>query len=796
MTRWIKVFRDLWNNRSRTILVILSIAVGIFAIGMIAASQGALSSSLDTQYQEIHPADAILLTDPGLDEDFISSLRHIKGVEDAEGRRSFQLRISLDGKGETWRDMTLYALEDYNDQRLFTIDPQDGIWPEEKGQVLLERASMPYIDAQTGDTLLVKNIDGKRFSLAVTGRVHDLYRIPPLIEGWIYGYVSMDTLRWMGESEEYNEVYIDVTSNDKADIQAVCDEVEDRIEGQGLPVYQKTLPKTGEHPMQFIIDTVIILLGLIAVLSLFLSALLVINVISALLAQQERQIGIMKAIGARSWQIIGSYTGMVLLLGLVACLIAIPLSFAGAEALAGFVAETINFDPPQVDYSFDTILLQLGIGLIVPLIAAVPSIISGTSVSPARVLSEYGISQVWSGAGILDKVLNRFPRIGRDTLLAFRNPFRKRSRLILSLITLMFAGGVFMAIVNLQVSLNGSLNEMFEFWQYDAWLVTDEYIPSERLVNEALAIPGVKHAEAWGFTIGRVVRPDGSESDNLYLLAPPAGTVLLDPPIVSGRSLQAGDTNAILVSPGLLANEPGMGLGSEVSIKIEGREDTYTIVGVMNMMGNSTVGYFTQMDYDTYTRHVREPNRANAIIMTLEDTGKEEQQLVMSQVEKRYDQANIEVTSSFLITEEREEINGAFSIVVALLMVMTVVLATVGGLGLMGTMSLNVIERTREIGVMRAYGASSRAVSRIVVIEGLVIGILSWFLSIGVSIPLTNLLARSIGLAFMDNPLTPYYSPGGIGIWAGLVILISIVASLFPALRAVRLTVTEVLAYE
>lgn len=156
MTRWIKVYRDLWNNRSRTILVILSIAAGVFAIGMIGSTQQALTTSLASQYGELRPADAILETDPVLDDDFVTSIRHIRGVDEAEGRRSLPLRISLDGKGDNWRDLTLYALDDYDDQRLFFIWPQDGIWPPEKDQVLMERASMAYIGVQSGDKILVK----------------------------------------------------------------------------------------------------------------------------------------------------------------------------------------------------------------------------------------------------------------------------------------------------------------------------------------------------------------------------------------------------------------------------------------------------------------------------------------------------------------------------------------------------------------------------------------------------------------------------------------------------------------
>ncbi len=795
MTPWLKVARDLWANRSRTLLTILSIVAGVFAIGMIASTQQALTESLNAQYAALRPADAILLTEPMLDDGFVSSIRHIPGIDEAEGRRSLPLRISLDGQGATWRDITLYAIADFDDQRLFLINPQDGAWPPEKGQILMERASMAYLGTKPGDRLLVKTTDGRKFNLTVTGRAHDLYRIPPVIEGWIYGYVNEDTIRWMGQPEGYNELYVDASAASMDGIRATVDEVAERIEGEGLPIYQKTLPNRGEHPLNYVISTVLALLGLVAVLAMFLSGLLVVNVISALIAQQERQIGIMKAIGGRPWQIIGLYFSMVVALGLAACLIAIPLSYLGANALAGFIAELINFDPPVVQFTLQALLLQFGVGLLVPLLAAAPAILNGTQVSPARVLSEYGISQVWGGARLLETILRRFPRFTRDILLALRNPFRKRGRLILSLVTLTFAGAVFMAIVNLQDTLNSSLNEMFGFWRYDAWLVVEGYTPVVRLVQEAKAIPGVVQAEAWGFTIGRYVRPDGTESDNLYLLAPPAGTKLLDPPIIAGRALRPGDSDEIVVTPGWLAKEKDLHLGSRVSIKIEGQTQTYTIVGLMNMMGNSSVGYFTLMDYSAFTRHVHEPKRANAIILTLAPRDLDAQRRLTSQIEQRYDRTNIKVVSNFLITEERTEIDSAFGIIVALLMVMTVVLAAVGGLGLMGTMSLNVIERTREIGVMRAYGASNTAVFRIVILEGLLIGMMSWGMAIVLSLPLSVLLARNIGQSFMDYPMPATFSLAGILAWAVLVVVISIVASLFPALRAVRLTVTQVLAY-
>lgn len=233
-----------------------------------------------------------------------------------------------------------------------------------------------------------------------------------------------------------------------------------------------------------------------------------------------------------------------------------------------------------------------------------------------------------------------------------------------------------------------------------------------------------------------------------------------------------------------------------MKIKIEGREQIYTIVGVVNMIGNESIGFFTLIDYSAFTRHVREPNRANSIVMTLAADSLDEQRAITSAVEKHFDHADIEVTNTFLVNDERQEIDAAFGIIVALLMIMTVLLATVGGLGLMGTMSLNVMDRVREIGVMRAFGASSKAISRIVIIEGLLIGMMSWILAIGLSLPISSFLAQTVGISFMDYPMAATISPNGIFAWAALVIIISVTASLFPALRAARLTVTEVLAYE
>jgi putative ABC transport system permease protein len=137
-----------------------------------------------------------------------------------------------------------------------------------------------------------------------------------------------------------------------------------------------------------------------------------------------------------------------------------------------------------------------------------------------------------------------------------------------------------------------------------------------------------------------------------------------------------------------------------------------------------------------------------------------------------------------------------FTLVVGFLLLMALLLAAVGGLGLTTTMSINILERVREIGVLRAIGASNLAVRRIVLLEGIVIGILSWLVGTALSVPVSAFMSDQVGLALISVPLTYHYSLLAAAAWFFVLQLVAVVASLGPARNAVRLTVREVLAYE
>ena len=131
-----------------------------------------------------------------------------------------------------------------------------------------------------------------------------------------------------------------------------------------------------------------------------------------------------------------------------------------------------------------------------------------------------------------------------------------------------------------------------------------------------------------------------------------------------------------------------------------------------------------------------------------------------------------------------------------LMLAMAILAAVVGSIGLMSTMSINVVERGREIGVMRATGAGSLTIAGIFVVEGVLLGILSWALAAPLSYPGARAFSDVIGVTLMRFPLDFSYSVFALLLWLTIVIVLSALASLWPALGATRISVRESLAYE
>jgi putative ABC transport system permease protein len=793
--QWHKVFNDLWGNKTRTVLIVLSIAVGLFATGALVSTRSIVSSQMAKGYADTFPASGTLRTLEPFDEDFVRSVRAMNGVQEAEGRQSMDLRVQ--SKSGKWLTLRLFTIPDYSNMRVNRVWPQSGDWPPPEHELLIERTAQPLLGAQTGDTVLIEMPDKKQHTLRIAGLTHDLSQFPARFTNTAYGYISFNTLEWLGEPYGYNTLHLVVENpSDKVYVRSVLDAVEAKAKRSGLTVLATSIDK---FPLEDIVATVLLLLTILGLLSLCLSAFLVVNTISAMLAQQVRQIGVMKAIGARTGQIMSMYLAMVVMYGLIALAIAMPLGIGGSYFLSRFATDLLNFDLGSFQVPPQAVALQIAVGLIVPILSSLYPFLSGLRVTAAEAMNSYGTSQRQIGQGPINRALSGgnlwFARrfLPRSLVLSVRNTFRSRGRLALTLTTLTLAGAIFISVFSVRASLFRTISDLMQWRTFDSMLTFARPYRTLKVQQEAQSVPGVVQTDVWIEVPTLRVRADKSESDTVLLFAPRTDAGLVSTPvIVQGRWLLPTDEDAVVVNAYMLKKETDIKLGDEMVLKLDGRERSWHVVGV-SLGGQPSTVY---ANYAPVARLTGNVGRASTVMVTTQQSDRKFTGQVATALESHFKNIGLRPNSVETTAETRDQEETSYGILIVGLLVMAILFAVVGGLGLMGTMSINVLERTREIGVMRAIGAPTRSVVQVFIVESVAIGVISWLFGTLLALPLSKIMSDAVGIPLMGTPITFQFSMPGVGLWLVVVVLLSVLASSIPARNASRLTVREVLAYE
>jgi putative ABC transport system permease protein len=523
-----------------------------------------------------------------------------------------------------------------------------------------------------------------------------------------------------------------------------------------------------------------------------MSAFLVVNVASSLVTQQTRQIGVMKAIGASRRATAGIYLASSAIFGLAALVLAIPLAALLSLVLVEYSAGLINLDAASFSLPPGVLGLQIAAGLVLPLLAAL-----GPALAASRLTVQEAISRVGRGGrrlGFSAFLAERASRLPVALRLGLTSSFRRRWRLVLTTATLTLGGAVFVGVLSVRSSLLHTLDRAAPYRAYDVGVSLEHAYPRSALEEAVRTVPGVSRAEAWSVEGVQRLRPDGSESQTFSVVGAPARSDLLQPLIVRGRSLRAGDGRAVVVNTDVLDSEHGLRPGDRIRLAVNGRPPTsWRVVGVARRIVAGPVIY---ADRSTLARAAGEPSLARRLAVVTRDHSGAAQTAAANALADRLERDGFAVdsvqTSSALGALDREN----FAIITTFLLAMAGLLAVVGGLGLAGMLSLNVLEHSREIGVLRAVGARDRDVMQVVLVEGLFVAALGWALAAPLGLLVGQGLSDAVGNLFLGAPLLYSYSAIGLLLWLGLALAIAVAASAVPARRATRLTVRDVLAYE
>jgi putative ABC transport system permease protein len=806
--RWRKVIHDLVDNKARTLLVVLSIAVGVFSIGVIAGAYQIISTDMSASYSANQPAN-VELRMTNFDDDMLGSIRNQRGVEKAEARRVFNVRVRVPGT-EKWTALDMTAFDDFEKNSIDLLKPIEGQVVPKKRQVLLEQDVLNHIDTKLGGILEFQLPDGSTKTLPVVGIVQDTAASAGDFLASPSGYLTMDTLEYLGQPRRFNRALV-LASQGGDDILHIRDlgaKLKDKIEKNGGLVVRLRFSKTHVHPLADTVNAILGILMALGILIVFLSSSLIANTLNALLNQHLRYIGVIKLVGGQRRQVFVMYLTLIMAFGLLALMIAIPLGGQGAYGLSLFIAGELNFNILGYRIVPAALVIQIFVALLVPMVAGLVPVINGSRITVLRALSG-GVAEEkkyvkngeerlpwfdWIQVKATRVLSQRGIHIPRPFVVSLRNTFRRKNRLLLTLFTLTMGGAIFIGVMNVRVTLHSYIGQIGKYFASDVSVDFDRPYRLTEIQQKVMQVKGVQHVEGWQFVSGELLDNNNEVLENINIFGPPADSQLIQPLLVSGRWIRADDVRKLAVSEAALKYYSALVPGARIKLRIDGKEELWEVVGIFKFVDREGVLAYAPYEYVSKVNNL--VNRASSFRLVTDRHDRPYQDAKAEELDKYLRDLDFKVRVAQAGRATLDTAVESLDILVVFLLIMALLTAIVGSMGLTGTMGMNVLERTREIGIMRAIGADDRAVMRTVIAEGVFIGMISFGLAVILSIPVTYLLSTIVSLAVFQTPIDVVFTYQGYAIWLGLILALSAVGSILPARNAARLTIREVLAYE
>jgi putative ABC transport system permease protein len=678
-----------------------------------------------------------------------------------------------------------------------------GNWPKENVFALERGHAAAFGIPENGQVTI--RVNDREYRVRLGGSIYNQLVAPAYFGGTAQFYATLDRYGELVGDRNFGLIMASAAAYDQDAVTQIADRLQQKLEKQGRESFGSgpngRVADPNRHFFQDFLDGLFFLLGVMGLLALILGLLLVYNTVNAIISQQVDQIGVMKAIGAKTGQILRLYLTNIVIYGLLALLVALPLAILGAWGIANWLIVSFNGDPVDFTVAPLAILAMVIIALLAPLLASLIPISSGAHITVREAISTYGLS---TGAGLLDRALARVQRISRMVLLTLTNTFRNKWRVVLLQVTLVLSGLIFMMVLSVRDSVVYTFGDiLFSILNYNVSFLLEDTERISHIEALTLAHPEVKAVEMWGFgggTIRLAGKPESEDDEGVTLFGVPLPTALYGHQLRAGRWLEPTDTHAIVLNL-QLAEDAGVGVGDWVTIQQGTRNETNWLV--VGLLFDPVITDSAHVPRQTLLREIGSVNKAQTVFIQTTRDDLESEIAIAKDLRVYYKQNQVKVSPQPGVfgfggdsaLETAQTIINQFNFVIVLLGLMAVIIGGVGSIALSGALSLSVLERRREIGVMRAIGASSWVIARLFIGEGLLLGWLSWLIALPLGLPAGQLMLRGLAAA-IGFDLVYNYTPAGAIYWLFIITFLSVLASWLPARRATRISVRESLAYQ
>lgn len=777
----LKTFRDLRHRTLRSFLTLLGITIGVAGVVAISYTARNLAAAQGAVYAAASQADISVGTGD-LSPTIRNVLERLPNVALVEPRVYNFTRTATDLDATRWVDLRLIGVGDFGQMQINRVELLEGRFPG-TGEIALDASARNLLDVRLGDTIFTRARAADR---PVARRLVGFTRTPAALDAAILnqatGYAPIADARKAAGLVGDNRLLIRLEAPDEAG--ATAGRISRILGGRGVPVSFITIrdPENAEGRRE--LATVLLLLTAFSALGVVLSGFLVGNTVAAIMAEEMRQVGTMKALGAGRARLIRAYLLPATLLGTGGVVIGLPVGIGGGGALGTFLAGLLGLRLPPPNLAAREPLLALAVGLGVPIVAAVIPAWRGAGTPVSALVRSYGVAAA-DGRRALDRLLQPVGRVSALALMALRAGGRRPARTTITVLVIAISAAAFLATQTLNSSVRGTVDALYGVYAADAYLSVGA-ATTVRYADDLGRLPDVARAEAWART-GGFIGPLGVD-----VWGVPTDTELYRYRLVAGR-WYSGQPRELVVTTDL-ARDLGLVPDQIIEVDIGAERRPFTIAGIIDdestYLGSTASGklFMTVADVSGMTRY---GDRANLFALALERREPTEVDAALTRIEYATRALS---TSAYAAYSDKASTLQAVRILDLLLRAMVTIIGLVGAAGITNTLILNVTERRREIGIMRAIGARSGHLLQLLLVEGLALGLLGLALGFALGLALARALVELTGASLfrLDFRLTP----ATLVATAALALGLALVASVGPGLLAARLRPIEALRYE
>ncbi|MBI5959890.1 MAG: ABC transporter permease [Chloroflexi bacterium] len=816
-TRGRKILRDVLSRRGRTALVALSIMIGVFgAVALISVNDLVIKQIKEDIEPEEIAMTRLFVTVPSAgtevdNETYLTMMKNMPGVTEAEGQVLAPVFWKKTDEARFREGDIMAFTEPFGEIKLEPMRLVKGEWPQTgQNQIAIEKRMADEYGLKVGDKVLFRPLgqDAEAPEWIVSGLVFHPYWVGDddnAPEQRVYAnYEDAQQIAGFSGLTSFYLRYIDVNAAEmqvESLKQAVADQTNYIPQGWWLD----------DPENYFLIDEVkqvTNVLNMLAVVALVVSGFLVTNVINTIVVEQKRQIGIMKSVGASRWDSFIIYAGIAALYGIIGTIPGVILGVIVGSQMAIALAPLASTLIEGFNISSLGVLVGVVMGIMVPLIAAIIPVFNGTRVTIREAMTDLGISAKW-GSGPTARLIKGLP-FPITVRQALSNVVQKKGRLVLTGITLTLAVAAFMGVFAVFSSVTNEIDKLYNTFNYDILIIPTEGQDYAQVKDLVLGVEGTKDLTAGvGFGVeildlsGSPIIIGSTGSNELEAFGYDPASDIFEITYDSGSGWDDDPARAGLVLTSKAAEGLNKSVGDRIIISAGGRSAAYEIIGLMSYPAEfalmkwqdlAQLAGFVTNDNGTPNDFTDDVPLPNVFFVQLDQEG-QSATAVSDQVDlisEQLVQSGIMAEFVNQVQDKEEAIDGimTFNMIFQLT---SGVMAAVGAIGLLATLSMAVFERQKEIGVMRSIGARSSVIISQFEIEGILIGFMAWL----AAVPLSYLLAVTLmGALEFDDFIQFSYPISVLLLGLGGMMVIAIAASLWPSLAAARKTVSEILRYQ